>query len=160
LPFTSCSDAVAGLRKSNITDVALYNLWTKLPFTFGNSLLSQQQANSFFRETSLGWGNYNAAIVSLTGQNYHGLTVRSNFTWSRSMGTGDTTQSTSSFSVPNPLDLSYGYGPQSYDYRFLYNLTLLYQPAYFRSQHGFAGHLLGAGPSPPYLPHRVAVLYG
>jgi len=76
------------------------------------------------------------------------------------MGTGDTTQSTSSFSVPNPLDLSYGYGPQSYDYRFLYNLTLLYQPAYFRSQHEFAGHLLGAGPSPPYLPHRVAVLYG
>src|SRR5438552_3080903 len=142
-PFTSCSAAVVGQQKSNITNVALYNLWTKLPFTFGNSLLSQQQANSLFMETSLGWGNYNAAIVSLTGQNYHGLTVRSNFTWSRSMGTGDTTQSTSSFSVPNPFDLSYGYGPQSYDYRFLYNLTLLYQPAYFRSQHGLTGHLLG-----------------
>jgi len=90
---TSCSAAVAGLQKSNITNVALYNPWTKLPFTFGNSLLSQQQANSLFMETSLGWGNYNAAIVSLTGRNYHGLTVRPNFTWSRSRGTGDTTQS-------------------------------------------------------------------
>jgi hypothetical protein len=66
MPFTSCSAAVAGTQKSNITNVALYNLWTKLPFTFGNSLLSQQQANSLFMETSLGWGNYNAAIVSLT----------------------------------------------------------------------------------------------
>jgi hypothetical protein len=140
---SSCTAAVAALQKSNITNVALYNLWTKLPFTFGNSLLSQQQANSLFMETSLGWGNYNAAIVSLTGQNYHGLTVRSNFTWSRSMGTGDTTQSTSSFSVPNPFDLHYGYGPQSFDYRFLYNLTTLYQPPYFKSQSGFAGHLLG-----------------
>jgi len=140
---SSCTAAVVASQKSNITNVALYNLWSKLPFTFGNSLLSQQQANSLFMETSLGWGNYNAAIVSLTGQNYHGLTVRSNFTWSRSMGTGDTTQSTSSFSVPNPFDLHYGYGPQSFDYRFLYNLTMLYQPTYFKSQHGFTGHLLG-----------------
>ena len=45
--------------------------------------------------------------------------------------------------MPNPFDLHYGYGPQSFDYRFLYNLSLLYQPHYFSSQHGIAGHLLG-----------------
>ena len=162
---TSCTAAVAAAQTSNIQNVALYNMWNGLGMTLGNAtplnskgvptafhtLLSQQQANSLFMETSLGWGNYNAAIVSLTGQNYHGMTVRSNFTWSRSMGTGDTTQSTSSFSVPNPFDLHYGYGPQSYDYRFLYNLTLLYQPAYFKSQHGLAGHMLGGWSIAPIL---------
>jgi hypothetical protein len=107
------------------------------------SVYSQNQLNSIFMETSMGWGNYNGAIVSLTARDWHGITARSNFTWSRSLGTGDTTQATSSTSVPNPFDLRYGYGPQSFDYRFLYNLSLLYQPHYFGSQHGLVGHLLG-----------------
>jgi hypothetical protein len=45
--------------------------------------------------------------------------------------------------VPNPFDLHYGYGPQSFDYRFLYNLSMVYQPPYFKGQHGIVGHLLG-----------------
>jgi len=108
-------------------------------------------------ETSLGWGNYNAAIVSLTGQNYHGLTVRSNFTWSRSMGTGDTTQSTSSFSVPNPFDLHYGLCPQSFDYRFLYNLTTLYQPPYSKVRAVLPGTCSAAGPLLPFLRPTAAL---
>jgi hypothetical protein len=107
------------------------------------SVYSQNQLNSVFMETSTGWGNYNGAIVSLTARDWHGVTARSNFTWSRSLGTGDTTQATSSTSVPNPFDLHVGYGPQSFDYRFLYNLSLLYQPHYFTGQHGFLGHVLG-----------------
>jgi hypothetical protein len=107
------------------------------------SVYSQNQLNSVFMETSMGWGNYNGAIVSLTARDWHGLTARSNFTWSRSLGTGDTTQSTSSTSVPNPFDLHVGYGPQSFDYRFLYNLAVLYQPHYFSGQHGILGHVLG-----------------
>src|SRR5262249_30254655 len=73
--FANCTSAVASKQASNIKNVALYNLWSALPFNFGNSLISQQQANSITMATSLGWGNYNAAIVSLTSQNYHGLTV-------------------------------------------------------------------------------------
>jgi hypothetical protein len=128
-----------------------------LPMTFGAatalsktgiptalpSVYSQNQLNSIFMETSLGWGNYNGAIVSLTARDWHGVTARSNFTWSRSLGTGDTTQATSSTSVPNPFDLHVGYGSEPFDYRFLYNLSLLYQPRYFSSQHGILGHLLG-----------------
>lgn len=154
---SSCTAAVVASQSSNIKNVLLYPMWSTLPMTFGqatpvnskgiptalSSVYSQNQLNSVFMETSMGWGNYNGAIVSLTARNWHGITARSNFTWSRSLGTGDTTQATSSTSVPNPFDLHYGYGPQSFDYRFLYNLSLLYQPHYFNSQHGIVGHLLG-----------------
>lgn len=145
---TSCTAAVVANQGSNIKNGLLYPLWSGLPMTFGTgsvipTVYSQNQLNSIFMETSMGWGNYNGAIVSLTARDWHGVTARSNFTWSRSLGTGDTTQATSSTSVPNPFDLHYGYGPQSFDYRFLYNLSLLYQPHYFNSQHGIIGHLLG-----------------
>ena len=153
----TCTAAVVASQSSNIKNVQLYPLWSTLPMTFGNatplsakgvptafpSVYSQNQLNSVFMETSMGWGNYNGAIVSLTARDWHGVTARSNFTWSRSLGTGDTTQATSSTSVPNPFDLHYGYGPESFDYRFLYNLSLLYQPPYFKGQHGIVGHLLG-----------------
>ena len=146
----------------NIKNAQVYPLWSTLPMTFNTataavlnaktgvvvpkalpSVYSQNQLNSIFMETSMGWGNYNGAIVSFTARDWHGVTARSNFTWSRSLGTGDTTQATSSTSVPNPFDLHVGYGPQSFDYRFLYNLSLLYQPHYFNGQHGVLGHLLG-----------------
>jgi hypothetical protein len=152
----TCTAAVVASQGSNIKNGLLYPMWSTLPMTFGNatplakgvptafpSVYSQNQLNSVFMETSMGWGNYNGAIVSLTARDWHGMTARSNFTWSRSLGTGDTTQATSSTSVPNPFDLHYGYGPQSFDYRFLYNLSLLYQPPYFKGQHGFLGHVLG-----------------
>ena len=153
----SCTAAVVASQSSNIKNVQLYPMWSTLPMTFGTatalgatgtptalpSVYSQNQLNSVFMETSMGWGNYNGAIVSLTARDWHGVTARSNFTWSRSLGTGDTTQATSSTSVPNPFDLHYGYGPQSFDYRFLYNLSLLYQPSFFKGQRGLLGHVLG-----------------
>lgn len=146
--FASCTAAVVAHQGSNIKNGLLYPMWSGLPMTFGTAapiptVYSQNQLNSIFMETSMGWGNYNGAIVSLTARNWHGVTARSNFTWSRSLGTGDTTQATSSTSVPNPFDLHYGYGPQSFDYRFLYNLSLVYQPPYFKGQHGLFGHVLG-----------------
>ncbi len=35
------------------------------------------------------------------------------------------------------------YGPNSFDYKFIYNVAMTYQPPYFRAQHGIAGHILG-----------------
>jgi hypothetical protein len=154
---TSCTAAVVASQGSNIKNVLLYPMWSTLPMTFGaatalnakgipigiNTVYSQNQLNSIFMETSMGWGNYNGAIVSLTARDWHGLTARSNFTWSRSLGTGDTTQATSSTSVPNPFNLHYGYGAQPFDYRFLYNLSVLYQEPFYKGQHGLLGHLLG-----------------
>jgi len=74
------------------------------------------------------------------------LTARSNFTWGRSLGTGSVTQASSSITVPNPYDFEHGfgtYGVQPFDVKFTYSLLMLYQPPFFRSQKGIAGHLLG-----------------
>jgi len=102
-----------------------------------------QQANGIGINTTNGYGNYNALFVTLKTNNYHGLTAWSNFTWGRALGTQSTVQATSQFTVPDPWDLHNGYGPQPFDIRFLYNLTMLYQPTFYRNQHGIIGRLAG-----------------
>jgi hypothetical protein len=93
-------------------------------------------------ETSSGYGNYNAAFFSLGFRDWHGVTAQSNLTWSRTLGTGAQTQSTSSFSVVDPWDLSAMYGPQPFDVRFLYNLAVLWEPHFFKGRRGVTGRLL------------------
>jgi hypothetical protein len=39
--------------------------------------------------------------------------------------------------------LNSSYGPQNYDYKFLFNLSMYYQPPVFRGQKGVLGHVLG-----------------
>ena len=55
--------------------------------------------------TSLGYGNYNAAFVSLKMAQWHGLTLQSNFTFSKALGTGSEVQATSQFTVPDAYNL-------------------------------------------------------
>ena len=40
-----------------------------------------------YETTSLGWGNYNGAFLSFTFRDCHGLTARSNLTFSKTLGT-------------------------------------------------------------------------
>ena len=92
---------------------------------------------------SVGYGNYNALFVTFKTQNWHGLTTQSNFTWSKALGTGAEVQATSEATPPDPFNLQNGYGYQAFDRRFIYNLFFVYQPAYYKSQSGFMGHVLG-----------------
>lgn len=96
-----------------------------------------QQFNAIGLNGSVGYGNYNAAFVSLTATNWHGLTARSNLTYGRSLGTQSVIQATSEFSVPDPWDLHNGYGPQPFDFRFLYNFAAVYTPNIFKGEHGW-----------------------
>jgi hypothetical protein len=157
--FASCTAAVASKQASNIKNALVYSLWNALANTsswaLGRTLPSSspaggcvassaicQQLTSIFMETSTGYGNYNAAFFALGFRDWHGVTAQSNLTWSRAMGTGAVTQSTSSFSVIDPWDLSAMYGPQSYDVRFLYNLAVLWEPTFFHGRKGITGRLL------------------
>ncbi len=99
---------------------------TSPSWTLGRTLLSNSpnQLTNIFMETSQGYSNYNALFFSLTARDFHGLTAISNFTWSRSLGTGDVAQATSELSVPNPFNISQSYGPQ------LVRLSLRLQPQY------------------------------
>jgi hypothetical protein len=92
---------------------------------------------------SLGYGNYNALFVTLKSQDWHGVTMQSNFTWSKALGTGAAVQATSQATPPDPFNLRTGYGYQAFDRRFVYNLYFVYQPHFYKSQSGFLGHLAG-----------------
>ena len=92
---------------------------------------------------SFGYGNYNALFVTLKSQDWHGVTMQSNFTWSKALGTGSEVQATSAATPPDPFNLQTGYGYQAFDRRFVYNLFVVYQPHWFSTQSGWKGHLLG-----------------
>jgi hypothetical protein len=132
--FASCTAFVANNQKTNITTTRVYDMWAalnKLPsWTLGRTMPStvlnggNVQLNSFELINSTGFSNYNGAFFSFKFRDWHGLTAVSNFTWNRSLGTGAYTQSTSSYTALNPWDLHSMYGPQPFDIRFVYNLTM------------------------------------
>ncbi len=92
---------------------------------------------------SLGWSNYNGVFVSYSTASWHGITNRSNFTWARALGTQGVVQATSEFTEPDLWNLHNSYGPQPFDIRFVYNQAMVYQPPFFKGQHGIEGRVLG-----------------
>jgi len=145
---SSCTAAVAAKQKNQITGTQAYSLWTALSkspaWTLGRTLLDSAPAQtaSLYETTSLGWGNYNGVFLSFMFHDWHGLTARSNFTYSRTFGTVGLTQSTSSTTVLNPWDLHSMYGPQPFDIPLVYNLSLVYSPKIFLNKgllHTFLG---------------------
>ncbi len=152
--YSSCTAAVASKYGSIIKLTGVSDLWNDLgaspSWTLGRTVFSQPvpgntigQSTSLGMNTSDGWGNYNALFVSLRTTDWHGLTANSNFTWGRALGTGTILQLNSSATALTPFDIGANYGPQSYDIKFLYNLSMYYAPPVYRGQHGILGHLLG-----------------
>ncbi|HTS27884.1 MAG TPA: carboxypeptidase-like regulatory domain-containing protein [Bryobacteraceae bacterium] len=152
--YTSCTAALASKNTALIKETAVSDLWNamgKAPsWTLGRTLLSQAlpggtvgQATSVGMNTSLGYGNYNAVFASLRTTNWHGLTAISNFTWGRSLGTSQLAQYNSSSTPLDLFNLHDSYGLQNFDVKFLYNLSMYYQPNVFRGQRGVLGHILG-----------------
>jgi Carboxypeptidase regulatory-like domain len=101
------------------------------------------QSPSIVTTASNGYGNYNAAYFQFTFQNWHGLTMKSNFTYGKALGTGDVVQASSSYATVDPFNLSNNYGPQYYNEKFAFNLFLNYAVPIYSSQQGFVGRVLG-----------------
>jgi hypothetical protein len=154
--FPSCTAAVTSNLKTLITGTQVYSLWSSLnavpSWTLGRTLLSSpaqagglvgSQLSSLMYYSSLGYGNYNGAFLSFTAKDWHGLTARSNFTWSRALGTGSLRQTVASSTVVDPWNLHASYGPQPFDIAFVYSLLTSYQTPYFKSQRGWIGYVLG-----------------
>lgn len=161
--FGSCTAAVAKNSTMNgmIANTQVYDLWAALEgspgWTLGRTMPSsplnggQSQVSGVYANTSAGYGNYNAGYVSFTTHDWHGFTARSNFTWGRALGTGNQVQASSEYTVLDPWNLQSMYGPQYYDYKFIYSLTVVYHPPFFRTQKGVAGHILGGWTIAPIL---------
>ena len=92
---------------------------------------------------SIGHGNYNGGFVSLRTTNWHGITLQENFTYSKALGTGAVTQSTSAYTVNDPWNLDNMYGLQSFDRKFVFNTYALIDDPWYKSQQGLVGRLAG-----------------
>jgi hypothetical protein len=159
--FASCTQAVASKEgvtgAGNIPVANVWNLWSDLDagaFNFPRSMLntsiagspngaSGQLSSGFVNNTSLGTGNFNGVFVSMKMSQWHGLSLQSNFTFSKALGTVSQVQATSQFTSSDPFYLNRNYGLQPWDRKFLFNTWLVYQPPFFLHQHGILGHVLG-----------------
>jgi len=130
---------------------AVWDLWSALDtggasgFNFPMSMMNStgQLASGVAMTTSLGHGNYNAAFVTLKMNDWHGITLQNNFTWSRALGTGGVVQATSSQVSVDSWNNDVQYGPEASDRKFVNTLLVVYQEPLYKGQHGVVGLLLG-----------------
>lgn len=143
----SCTAKLVSQTASLFQHTEVSNIWRTMnsasSWMLGNTMLDTNQMSSASLITSLGYGNYNALYVTYRARDYHGVSAISNFTWNRSLGTAAQTQASSAYTTLNPFDIGANYGPNSFDYKFVYNLAITYQPSIYKTQHGIMGHVVG-----------------
>ena len=135
---------------------SVWSLWTALDngggptskgFNFPISTMSTgpnpQIVSNVAMTTSLGHGNYNAAFATLKINEWNGITLQNNLTWSKALGTGDVVQATSGQVSVDSWNLNEQYGTQPSDRKIVNTMFLVYQSPFYRDQHGIVGHLLG-----------------
>jgi hypothetical protein len=165
--FASCTAAVVfneGFAKSNLTNQAVWGLWSDLDkgaFIFPRSMLNTPLAGAFGGNgqlssgvgvnASIGHGNYNGAFVSLKMTNWHHITLQENFTWSKALGTGAFVQATSEYTPNDPFNLNNQYGLQNFDRKFVFNTYAMIEDPWYKGQHGLIGHLAGGWSLSPVL---------
>jgi len=157
---SSCTAAVLKNEGDNFALEQVWTLWSDLDaggFNFARSMMNTpfncptgaefgcggQLSSGVGINASIGHGNYNAGFASLKMADWKGLTMQSNFTYAKALGTGALVQATSAYTPNDPFDLNNMYGRQFFDRKFVYNLFMVYQPPFYKGQQGLLGHLLG-----------------
>lgn len=157
--YSSCTAAVVANEGGNLANAQVFSLWSDLDsgaFNFPRSMMNTpivgspnnygtngQYSSGVSVDSSIGYGNYNAGFLSVKMADWRGLTMQSNLTWSKALGTASIYQAVSSFTVDDPYNLGQGYGRQGFDRRLTYNAFLVYQPPFFKGQERMLGRLLG-----------------
>jgi hypothetical protein len=159
--YANCTAAVADKEFDNLTSQAVWSLWSDLDgaqpdggFNFSASTPTMMNTSGDINHpaiassglalnASTGYGNYNGLFISLTTQNFHGLLMHNNFTYSKALGTGAFVQATSEYTPNDAFDLSKMYGVQAFNRKFVYNSYMVYQPAIFKNQQGILGRVAG-----------------
>jgi hypothetical protein len=148
----NCTATAVTNEFANFQSQSVWSLWSDLDtggaapgFNFPFSMMNTagQMTSNVTMSTSLGHGNYNAGFITVKMNDWHGVTMQNNFTYSKALGTGAVIQATSSETAVDPFDLNRQYGPQAFDRTFVDTLFLVYQPPFFRGQQGIVGHILG-----------------
>jgi hypothetical protein len=152
--YANCTAAVVAKELDNFNSQSVWSLWSDLDngsFNFGAPTMQNSSdathpaiaSSGLALNASTGYGNYNALFVSLTTQNFHGLLMHNNFTYSKALGTGAFVQATSEYTPNDAFDLSKMYGQQAFNRKFVYNSYMVYQPPFFKGQQGLMGRVAG-----------------
>jgi len=159
--YASCTAAVVANEGSNFASQSVWNLWSDLDnggFSFPRSMMNTpipcsgtgtcygaagQMTSGIGVNASIGHGNYNGLFFTVKTSDWHGVTLQTNFTYGKALGTGATVQATSEYTVDDPFDVNRGYGLQPWDRKFVYNMFIVYQTPWYKSQHGVLGRALG-----------------
>jgi hypothetical protein len=162
--FSSCTAAVVNKEgvasnagnpnaTGNLNNAQVWSLWSDLDggaFNFPHSMmntttgpLGAQMTSGPESDTSTGFGNYNGGFASVKMADWRGLTMQSNFTYSKALGLSALVQADSQFNEDDVFNPYTMYGVQSFNHKFVYNAFFVYQPPFYKGQHGFIGHALG-----------------
>lgn len=154
----NCTQAVAANEAGNIQSDNVWSLWSHMEkvgaFNFPRTMMNTpipgspngaggQLSSGVGMNASLGYGNYNAGFISLRMSQWHDLTLQSNLTYGKALGTGSEVQASSQLTVPDAYNLQGAYGLQPWDRKFLFNTFFVYQPPFYKNQQGLVGHLAG-----------------
>ncbi len=161
--FASCTAAVVSNEFSNLVTQSVWSIWSDLDnggFNFPRTMMNTpipgspyggQAGSGFALNASTGYGNYNGAFATLITQNWHGLLLHSNFTYSKALGTGAFVQATSEYTPNDAFDLHKMYGVQAFNRKFVYNTYLVYDEPFFKGQNGLLGRIAGGWSFAPIL---------
>jgi len=153
--FASCTAAVVNNEMGNLVTQAVWSLWSDLDnggFNFPRTMMGSpipgspyggQASSGFALNASTGYGNYNGAFLTLITQNWHGLLMHNNFTYSKALGTGAVVQASSEYTPNDAFDLGKMYGVQPFNRKFVFNTYLVYDEPFFKGQQGVLGRVAG-----------------
>ena len=155
--FTSCTAAVLSNEYANLTQQAVWNIWSDLDnggFNFPRSMQntpipgsanggSGQMTSGVAVNASVGYGNYNAGFISFKAHDWHGITTQHNFTYSKALGTGAFVQATSEYTPNDPFDLRKMYGVQNFQRKLVYNMFMVWEDPWYKHQNGLLGRIAG-----------------
>ena len=163
--FSSCTAAVVNNELADLTTAKVWSMWSDMDggvgctacngqgFVFGTTMMnninpaiggtSPQMSSGPADIGSTGYGNYNGGFASLKMADWKGLTLQSNFTYSKALGTGALVQATGGYTPDDPFNLGTMYGNQTFNRKFVYNFFFVYQPPFFKGQSGLLGRALG-----------------
>ena len=104
---------------------------------------SGQLTSGVGMNASVGYGNYNALFVTLKTSDWNGVTMQSNFTWSKALGTGAEVQATSEATPPDPFNLKLDMATSRSTAAWSTTCTLCISRAGTSRRRASMGHLLG-----------------
>jgi hypothetical protein len=145
--YASCTAYVATSQSSAFKNTQVSTIWNALnsspSWTLGRTMISALQATSVEMVNSYGVGNYNALYLRWSARDFHHMTILSNFTYGKALGSATEGQYNSSYTQLNAFDIGANYGPNAFDYKFIYNLAGSYKTPWFATQKGIVGKFAG-----------------